>query len=230
MTATAIEVVKDTELKAVARRIAASGFSDARIDLPPACLPMRRGIQHAATSDSVRLGDQDVAFANHSIVIIRRHPQNIEKAVGLLIVEPAAAFAGLARKLPHYGKYSYLAFEGDEPTNMVKGQWSTDGSPLVVDLREDRARRPSRTGSGETHGAGRVATRLLQPLADGARPLAGRSRAGRTWTGESRAGAVGRVHRAADGGYRLAAGRRQRHLVPARSRSRRVPTENRCRR
>jgi hypothetical protein len=45
----------------------------------------------------------------------------------------------MARKLPHYGKYSYLAFEGDEPTNMVKGQWSADGSPLVVDLRENKS-------------------------------------------------------------------------------------------
>ena len=85
------------------------------------------------------LGNESVPYANHSLVVIRRHPRNIEKAIGLLIVEPAAAFAGMARKLPHYGKYSYLAFEGEEPTNVVKGQWSAGGSPLVVDLREDRS-------------------------------------------------------------------------------------------
>jgi len=39
---------------------------------------------------------------------------------------------GLARKLPHYGKYSYLAFAGDEPTNMAKGQWPAVHSPLTA--------------------------------------------------------------------------------------------------
>ncbi len=89
--------------------------------------------------DSIQLGDARLPLANHCVVIIRRHPGNIEKAVGLLMVEPDAAFAGVARKLPHYGKYSYLGFEGDEPTNVVKGQWSTEGSPLAVDLRADRS-------------------------------------------------------------------------------------------
>jgi hypothetical protein len=56
--------------------------------------------------------------------------------VGWIVVEPEAAFPGMVRKLPHYGKYSYLAFEGPEPTNVVKGQWDIEGSPLLVDLRE----------------------------------------------------------------------------------------------
>ena len=33
-----------------------------------------------------------------------------------------------------------LGFEGDEPTNVVKGQWPTADSPLAVDLRSDRTR------------------------------------------------------------------------------------------
>ena len=43
--------------------------------------------------------------------------------------------AGLGRKLPHYGKYSFLGFRGAELTNTVKGQWETTDSPLVEDLR-----------------------------------------------------------------------------------------------
>jgi hypothetical protein len=46
-----------------------------------------------------------------------------------------AALPGLGRKLPHYGKYSYLAFAGDEPANDLKGQWTAADSPLRVDLR-----------------------------------------------------------------------------------------------
>ncbi len=97
------------------------------------------GASGPIAGDSMRLGETDVPLTNHCVVLVRRHADNLEKGVGLLIVEPDAAFAGMARKLPHYGKYSYLAFEGDEPTNVVKGQWSAVGSPLVVDLREDRS-------------------------------------------------------------------------------------------
>ncbi len=41
------------------------------------------------------------------------------------------AIGGLVSKLPHYGKYSYLAFSGDEPTNIVKGLWPVLHSPMV---------------------------------------------------------------------------------------------------
>ncbi len=83
---------------------------------------------------------EEIPFADHSVVWIRRHPSNLEKAAGWLVVEPEAAFLGLARKLPHYGKYSYLGFEGEEPTNTVKGQWPSADSPLRIDLRAERAK------------------------------------------------------------------------------------------
>ncbi len=87
-----------------------------------------------------RRANVTLPYAGHSLVVVRRHPENLAKAVGWLAVEPAAAFPGMARKLPHYGKYSYLGFQGDEPTNVVKGQWPTHDSPMRVDLRSDRAR------------------------------------------------------------------------------------------
>jgi aminopeptidase N len=89
--------------------------------------------------NQVRIGEELVPFQDHSIVLLRRHPENKEKVVGWLVVDPPDAFAGMARKLPHYGKYTYLAFEGPEPTNVVKGQGTATESPLVVDLREDRS-------------------------------------------------------------------------------------------
>ena len=75
---------------------------------------------------------------------VRRHPANVNKAVGWIVVDPAAAFPGIATKLPHYGKYSYLAFEGDEPTNIASGEWANNDSPLRADLRstEQRAAGP----------------------------------------------------------------------------------------
>ncbi len=87
---------------------------------------------------TIVLGGEQVQVDGHSIVAVCRHPQSIEKAIGFITLEPAAARPGLSRKLPHYGKYSYLAFEGEEPTNVLKGQLSPGNSPLVIDLREDR--------------------------------------------------------------------------------------------
>ena len=69
---------------------------------------------------------QDASFA-----FVVRHPADPDLAVGWLGATRADALPGLARKLPHYGKYSYLGFTGAEPTNVVKGQWPAVGSPLV---------------------------------------------------------------------------------------------------
>jgi hypothetical protein len=84
--------------------------------------------------ETVGFGDESAPRVDHSLVAIRRHPEHLEKAIGWLVVEPEEAFPGMGRKLPHYGKYSYLAFEGDEPTNVVKGQWPASSSPLRVEL------------------------------------------------------------------------------------------------
>jgi hypothetical protein len=74
-------------------------------------------------------------LAGHSAALVRRHPANLEKAVGWIFADGLTALPGLGRKLPHYGKYSYLGFEGDEPANVLKGQWTPTDSPLRVDLR-----------------------------------------------------------------------------------------------
>ena len=37
-------------------------------------------------------------------------------------------------KLPHYGKYSWLVFAGDEATNEAKGEWPIGDTPLARDL------------------------------------------------------------------------------------------------
>ena len=65
-------------------------------------------------SDALVIAGENVPLENHSTVVIRRHPGNHAKAIGWITVDPAAAFPGMGSKLPHYGKYSYLAFEGDE--------------------------------------------------------------------------------------------------------------------
>lgn len=50
----------------------------------------------------------------------------------------AAPLPGLTRKLPHYGKYSYLVFVGDAPQIQVKGLWPAGDSELSVWLSDER--------------------------------------------------------------------------------------------
>ncbi len=69
-----------------------------------------------------------------SVVLAVRHPVDRKLTVGWLGSENPAALPGLARKLPHYGKYSYLAFTGSAPTNVLKGQWQVQDSPLNMRL------------------------------------------------------------------------------------------------
>ena len=53
------------------------------------------------------------------------------QALGWLASGEAAALPGLARKVPHYGKYGYLVFTGTAPDNRLKGQWPPNDSPLI---------------------------------------------------------------------------------------------------
>ena len=80
--------------------------------------------------DSLQVDSLVFPLENHCFVLTGRNPQNPEVTIAWLHISTPAAVAGLGRKLPHYGKYSYLGFEGAEPKNVLKGQWPTLNSPL----------------------------------------------------------------------------------------------------
>ncbi|MBI3609567.1 MAG: M1 family peptidase [Nitrospirae bacterium] len=86
----------------------------------------------------LRIGRTEIVREGHSIVLTARRPMNPAHTIAWLAADHAAALPGLGRKLPHYGKYSYLGFEGDEPSNVVKGEWPVIQSPMSVLVpRED---------------------------------------------------------------------------------------------
>jgi hypothetical protein len=96
----------------------------------------------AVNDDEVRFGVESVPAAGHSFVMVSRSSTDGDQTVGWIGSDRADAIPGLARKLPHYGKYSYLAFEGAAPDNVVKGQWPATGSPLVAYVGEGTETRP----------------------------------------------------------------------------------------
>jgi hypothetical protein len=81
-----------------------------------------------------RIGKSTVSPTNNSIVLSTRNPENPEYVIVWLTADNITALPGLGRKLPHYGKYSYLSFEGEEPTNILKGQWPAVDSPMSANI------------------------------------------------------------------------------------------------
>ncbi|MBA2482876.1 MAG: M20/M25/M40 family metallo-hydrolase, partial [Nitrosomonas sp.] len=67
----------------------------------------------------------------HSLVLTARQPSNPDKTILWVASDLPHAIAELARKLPHYRKYSYLGFDDNELTNILKGQWPVTTSPLT---------------------------------------------------------------------------------------------------
>ncbi len=87
--------------------------------------------QSSISGDSVLLEKKKTDKINHSFILTVYDDQNSNVNHAFIAIDKEEAIPGLIRKLPHYGKYSYLAFEGDEPVNVVKGQWPVLNSPMV---------------------------------------------------------------------------------------------------
>ncbi len=92
---------------------------------------------YADQGSSVWIAGTRLSRDEHAIVVLGRSPGNPGHALGWLAAGEPAALPGLGRKLPHYGKYSYLAFTGEAPDNVLKGQWPVVHSPLSVTVVQD---------------------------------------------------------------------------------------------
>ncbi|MFO0984425.1 MAG: M28 family peptidase [Planctomycetota bacterium] len=114
-------------------------------------------------SEALALGGTELPRARHAFAVTAPHPGDPEQALAWIGADLREALPGLARKLPHYGKYSYLAFQGSEPSNDAKGQWTAVGSPLVRVLVED--------GAAPAQPVRREPLARPEPVFDGARLL-----------------------------------------------------------
>jgi aminopeptidase N len=72
--------------------------------------------------------------AGRSLVSAVRHPYNPDSVVIYVSASSEAAANALARKLPHYGKYSWLVFASDEAVNEATGEWPVGDTPLARNL------------------------------------------------------------------------------------------------
>jgi len=87
-------------------------------------------------NNEARVDDEAFAKTQHSIVLAAQSSGPEAPAIAWLGAHDPEALPGLARKLPHYGKYGWLVFSGTAPDNIRKGQWPVRGSPLSVILAD----------------------------------------------------------------------------------------------
>jgi peptidase M1-like protein len=84
------------------------------------------------TREGVHLEGTPLAREQHAVVLTARQPGNSQQTLAWVGAQNVAALPGLGRKLPHYSTYSFLGFTGDEPVNVIKGQWPVLTSPMSV--------------------------------------------------------------------------------------------------
>jgi len=72
---------------------------------------------------------------NNTFVFSAINPSNENFSSGLILTNSPDNLKALARKLPHYGKYSYLIFD-NEMNNIKTGLWTIVNSPLKTIFRE----------------------------------------------------------------------------------------------
>jgi hypothetical protein len=77
-----------------------------------------------------RCGEEMYTADGKTGVFTLSSPYDTELSWTLVLSDDPTAFESVSAKLPHYGKYSYLVFEGSN--NIGKGVWRADESPLRV--------------------------------------------------------------------------------------------------
>jgi aminopeptidase N len=100
---------------------------DAPVLLNPARLPDYISEHLTVTGDSVSIGKASYAKSGHTFVLTGQNWNGFGKYL-VILTDDASALPRLGELVPHYGKYSYLVFDGTR--NVGKGQWEVTSSPL----------------------------------------------------------------------------------------------------
>jgi hypothetical protein len=125
------EIVTDAELKALppGRAVCVLGWENR---LRPAVAEAIAPLGGSLDDRELRGAGAVLARATRSVVVAARSPGDPARAIAFVGTDRAGALPGLARKLPHYGKYGLLGFEGDEPANVAKATWPALVTPMAV--------------------------------------------------------------------------------------------------
>jgi len=71
-----------------------------------------------------------------STALVQVHGTDRQYQAGYLVLESSEAAPGMTRKLPHYGKYGYIQFNGDLPSVASKGEWMVAAKSMQKNLNQ----------------------------------------------------------------------------------------------
>lgn len=91
-----------------------------------------QSLEAQLTDDALTIGSQVLVRGKNAVAVTAHLKSNSAHAITFIGCDNLRALPGLTSKLPHYRKYSYVAFEGNTPTNILKGQWENEASPMTV--------------------------------------------------------------------------------------------------
>jgi hypothetical protein len=94
------------------------------------------GLPVAFGDGLIRINGTELTRERRAAVMAVQRADAPDLGIGWVACDRVEALPGLARKLPHYGKYGYLGFEGPEPTNVAKGEWPVVRSPLSLSVKQ----------------------------------------------------------------------------------------------
>jgi hypothetical protein len=127
------EVVTDAELERIpaGKAVWILGWENRLRDAVAAAA---RAHGAALGADGLHAGTTALSRREQAVVVAARSPADETQVVVFVGAPRAEPLPGLARKLPHYGKYGLLGFEGDEPVNVVRQSWPVLRSPLTAGI------------------------------------------------------------------------------------------------
>ena len=94
--------------------------------------------------NGIAIEGKTFAWKGHSFVFTVPHPHDPERSATWVIADDPESVPGLIRKLPHYGKYGVLVFEGKAPTNVHKGTWPAQRIGLMKTFQPGKYILPKR--------------------------------------------------------------------------------------
>jgi hypothetical protein len=86
------------------------------------------------TNDVVIIDGESYSKSAYSFVMTFRHPDDVSRSMTWLSMADENVFPAMERKLPHYGKYGYLVFQGSN--NVAKGEWDVTESPMIFTMND----------------------------------------------------------------------------------------------
>jgi len=100
--------------------------------LNPPELPDNLAVMLTTTDSSIIINATEYRRAGHTFVLAGKAWNGFEKYM-VVLTEDSESLPRVGQLVPHYGKYSYLVFEGAR--NVGKGQWPVGDSPLRKGVR-----------------------------------------------------------------------------------------------